>query len=58
MTVNERLFAAKLLSAFDAAVRRRQRAEMIALLERVELTSTEAGVTADAILAAPSRYGF
>jgi hypothetical protein len=58
MTVNERLFAACLLDAFETAALARDRARMIALLEQVELSSSEVRSTTDSILAAPARYGF
>jgi hypothetical protein len=37
MTINERLFAAGLLDAWDAAVRARNRGRMIELLQEVDL---------------------
>jgi hypothetical protein len=58
MTVNERLFAAGLLARWDAAVRRRHRGEMVALLRRVDLTPEQAAETSDAVLASPRKYGF
>jgi hypothetical protein len=58
MTVNERLFTAGLLAAFDAAARGRDRGGLVALLERVELYPDEAAETADAILREPRRYGY
>jgi hypothetical protein len=56
MTVNERLFHVGILDQWDAAVRRRDRNGMIALLEQVELT--EPHLTVDAVLANPRAYGF
>ena len=56
MTLNERLFAAGLLGAFDDAARRRDRDVMIELLRRVEVETPEWSV--EAILADPGRYGF
>lgn len=56
LTVNERLFNAGLLDQWDAAVRRRDRNEMIALLEQVKVTAPH--VTADTVLANPRAYGF
>jgi|AGTN01.1.fsa_nt_gi hypothetical protein len=56
MTVNERLFHVGILDQWDAAVRRRDRNEMIALLEQVEVTDPH--VTADTVLANPRAYGF
>lgn len=58
MTVNERLFTAGLLPKWDAAVRQRDRREMIALLRRVDLTLEQAAQTSDAVLASPRKYGF
>ena len=56
MTVNERLFHVGSLDQWDAAVRRRDRNEMIALLEQVEVTDPH--VTTDTVLANPQAYGF
>ncbi|HRJ69767.1 MAG TPA: hypothetical protein PK812_09170 [Beijerinckiaceae bacterium] len=56
MTVNERLTVAGLLGEWDKAARRRDRAVMIALLEKVDVADA-AGIV-DAVLADPGRYGF
>jgi hypothetical protein len=56
MTVNERLYAANLLSAWDAAAKARDRDRMIGILEAVEL-GDQAATTADAVLSDPRRYG-
>jgi hypothetical protein len=53
MTLNERLVDAGLMEAFDAAVRARDRAEMIRLLRDVEVE--DAGGSADAILRRAAR---
>lgn len=58
MTVNQRLFAAGLLDAFDHAARRRDRDEMIRLLASVELEGPDGVDIVDAILANPGKYGF
>jgi hypothetical protein len=58
MTVNERLFTLGLLEEFDSLARRRSRAEMVALLKRVELSDFDAAACADAILANPMKYGY
>ncbi len=58
MTVNERLFSAGLLDAFDAAARRRDRDEMLRVLREVELASSDATRTIELILADPRKYGF
>jgi len=51
MTVNERLFSAGLLEAFDAATQRRNRDAMITILGQVAVADAES--IADSILAAP-----
>jgi hypothetical protein len=56
MTVNERLFTADLMDAFDAAVRRRDRARMVEMLRAVAVEDAEA--TADTLLADPKQYGY
>jgi len=58
MTVNERLFHASLLDAFDAAAKTRDRVQMIALLTQVALPREEAERIADTILASPAFYGY
>lgn len=58
MTVNERLAAAGLMDDFDSAVRARDRARIISVLERVALSNEQAAYSADTILANPERYGF
>jgi hypothetical protein len=55
MTVNERLFDAGLLDAFDAAARARDRAKLIRLLTEVGVE--DAAWSADTILERPDRYG-
>ena len=50
MTVNERLFDAGLLDAWDEALRTRKRRRMIAILSQVQL-SEDAPQIADAVLA-------
>ena len=55
MTVNERLFNAGTLSAFDDAIRRKDRDAAIALLEAVDVEAADR--TVDAVLADPLRYG-
>lgn len=56
MTVNERLFDAGLMDAFDAATSARDRAEMIQLLTDVDVK--DAARSADTILERPERYGY
>lgn len=51
MTVNERLVMSGRMAAWDAAVIRRDRAAMIAVLMATELTEKQAEQTADAVLA-------
>ena len=41
MTVNQRFFAAGLMDQWDEACQRRDRAEMIALLKKVEVSQPE-----------------
>lgn len=55
-TINERLWAANLIDAFDAAAKARNRSAMVNILSRIAVADPEASV--DTILAAPSRYGF
>jgi len=52
MTTNERLSAADLQDPFDQATERRDRADMIAILEKVELGDQAARI-ADTVLARP-----
>jgi len=56
MTVNERLFVADLLQAWDASIRTRNRSRMIHILKSVDM-GDEAAITADAVLADPEKYG-
>jgi hypothetical protein len=56
MTTNERLFEAGLLNEFDQACRERNRAQIIELLNRVDLEHQCASI-ADSILANPKLYG-
>lgn len=58
MTLNEGLFAAGLLDAFDRAAKRRDRHEMIRLLQAVEVEPDEAERSVELILADPRKYGF
>jgi hypothetical protein len=55
MTVNERLFAAGLIEAWDAATSARDRDRMIGILERVDMGG-QAATTVDAVLANPGKY--
>lgn len=50
MTLNERLFSAGLIEAFDAAARCRDRDAIVGILTKVAVE--DAGSTADSILAA------
>ena len=56
MTVNERLFSVGLLDQFDDAVRVGDKAQMIAILGRVDL-GDQAEQIAETVLAHPTRYG-
>lgn len=58
MTVNERLVVSGLMPEFEAAMRARDRARIMAVLERVALSREDAAFTADTILGNPKRYGF
>jgi hypothetical protein len=58
MTVNERLVVSSEIAAWDAAVIRRDRAGMIAVLMVTELSEKQAAETTDAVLADPRKYGF
>jgi hypothetical protein len=56
MTVNERLVSAGLIELWDAAVARRDRAELIRILQQIDVADPAA--TVDPVLADPARYGF
>jgi hypothetical protein len=58
MTVNERLFTAGLLEAFDDAARRRDRERLVDLLVQVELSRTDAESSVATLLADPAKYGY
>ncbi len=57
MTVNERLFTANLLDAFDEAIRLANRERMIELLVKVEFSREAATRTTNSILSHPTRFG-
>ncbi|MCJ8190237.1 hypothetical protein [Sphingomicrobium aestuariivivum] len=56
MSLNERLFTARLLDAFDAAVKAKSRAKVVRLLEQVSVDDPE--WTAETILKRPEEYDF
>jgi hypothetical protein len=58
MTANERLVMCGVIDKWDDAVRRRSRAEMIAVLRSVAMTEHQATQTSDAVLQDPKKYGF
>ena len=58
MTVNERLFACGLIDRWNAAVRARNREEMISLLGEAAFATEHAVSTTDTVLANPVKYGF
>ena len=58
MTVNERLVQANLFKEFDQAARKRDREQMLVILQKVETTYDQAVYTVDTILANPSHYGY
>lgn len=53
MTVNERLVVSGKMAAWDAAVAKRDRAGMIAVLMATELSEKQAAETTDAVLGRP-----
>ncbi|MDR3412988.1 MAG: hypothetical protein P4L87_18895 [Formivibrio sp.] len=57
MTVNERLYDAGIMDAWDIAAVSRDRDRMIELLGIVELSEQAESIT-DKLLADPKRYGF
>jgi len=57
MTVNERLFSAGLMNEFDNACKVRNRADIIGLLNQVELEDQSSDI-ADSILKSPGFYGY
>jgi hypothetical protein len=56
MTVNERLFVAGQLEAFDRAAAERNSEEMIAILTQVDITASHAQRVVTAILDNPKMY--
>ena len=58
MTTNERLFNAGLLDDFDAAARARDDERMVAILQQVEFSESEARSITDTTLTNPEKYGF
>ena len=58
MTVNERLFAAKLSEVFDLAVNKRDKEQLLEILKKVELSDEQANSTIDAIFSNPKKYGY
>lgn len=57
MTVNERLFEANLIDRFDAAVRSRDKAQIVEILMAVQLSPDQASATANSVLANAGFYG-
>ncbi len=58
MTVNERLFAAKLLDQFDSAINAHDREKALDILEMVEMPRELGAQTVDPIFANPKMYGY
>ena len=60
MTLNERLWSAKLIERWDAAVRARDRAAMLDILAQVEIADGPKGRVwiVDTTLADPRKYGY
>jgi hypothetical protein len=56
MTVNERLTSVGLMDRWDAAVRDRDREEMLRIMEQVEVANP--AFTVDTILSNPKKYGY
>jgi hypothetical protein len=57
MTVNERLIASGLLSAWDSAIRNGERQVAIDLLSQVDLIGQAAEIV-DTVFGDPAKYGF
>ena len=58
MTVNERLVVCGAIDKWDAAAKRRNKSDMIAILRDVALTETQAIDTVEAVFQNPKAYGF
>ena len=58
MTVNERLFEAKLLEEYDSAVKKRDKKALVKILKKVAFSEEQANVTIDAIFSNPKKYGY
>lgn len=58
MTVNEALWAAGLMDAFDAAARKRDRDSLVSILIRAGFTADQANETTTALLRNPKMYGY
>lgn len=57
MTLNERLYKADLMAAFDSAVRKQDRNRLAEILKRVALEGEDAVYIIDTVLNDPKRYG-
>ena len=57
MTLNERLFEAKLLKEFDSAVEQKDKERLINILTKVDISGDEAEKTVTTILENPQDYG-
>jgi hypothetical protein len=58
MTVNERLFVAGFVAAFDEAIMRRDRATLIQLLTSVEIDREDAEGIVRKMSENPAKYGY
>jgi hypothetical protein len=58
MTLNERLYFARLVDKWDAAFRARDREAMLALLAQVDIAEPGRAPIVDTLLADPRKYGF
>ena len=52
------LVNAKLLEAFDLAVNKRDKEQLLEILKKVELSDEQANSTIDAIFSNPKKYGY
>ena len=58
MTVNERLFKAKLLEGFELAVNKRDKEKVLEILKKVDLSDEQANATMNAIFLNSKKYGY
>lgn len=58
MTLNERLYIAKLMDEFNSAIKRNDKENVIEILKKVDLDSTEAAFIINTIYNNPKKYGY